>query len=120
LFPSGQNRERSDMILVRMRNDNGVDGALGDFAKIRGGGHAAFHRMQSRIEDDCFSSRADGIRICADFCASGKAGELHHVGSYGLSALGGNVNHQTPALASNFPRAAKPPEVVLDMPGRAH
>ena len=74
---SHQYRERSDVILMRVTDENGVDGAALDWFPIRQRVLARVFRMHAAIENEARATRLKIVRVRADLGMSGEIDELH-------------------------------------------
>ena len=67
--------QRAHVVLVRVREDDGVDRAVRQPAEIGQGGGAIEARMQSGIEDDAFPGEFEAVAVGADFDPPGQISE---------------------------------------------
>ena len=82
-----QHRQRTDVVLMRMGDDNCVHRAFGNLRKIRHHPESIDLRVRTGIEDDVLASDADPIRVRADSQVAREIDEFHSAGNCALSCF---------------------------------
>src|SRR4051794_6841083 len=75
-LPAHENRQSSDMIEVRMRNNNCVDDPVGDGTKIREGVFSFVLGVHATIQDKPAATDFQVVTISADFRAASEISKL--------------------------------------------
>ena len=78
-FAPRQERQRTDMVLMRVRDNNGVNTPFGDWPEIRGCGDALSLWMHPAIEDNRLPLCPEKVGICPDLHIPSQIPELHRL-----------------------------------------
>ena len=78
-FAPRQKRQRADMILMSVGDNNGVNTSLGDWKEIRGCGETLSLWMHAAIQDNRLPLCSEKVGICPDLHVPRQIPELHRL-----------------------------------------
>jgi hypothetical protein len=76
-FAPREERQRADVVLMGVRNDNGIDASFGNGSEIRGGDEALSLGMHSAIENNRLPLCPEKVGIRPDFHIPRQIPKLH-------------------------------------------